>query len=78
MFVSQFDQMSHLFHCQNVKCRAPFKIMLRELLKADHVHCPACGQKMSIIDSKKSGALRKDFDAAEKLDIAARREEKEK
>ena len=76
MFVSHFDQMSHTFRCQNVKCRKVFPIVLRELLKADHVDCPGCGHSISILDSKKKGALRKDFDAAQNLDIAARRKEK--
>jgi hypothetical protein len=76
MFVSHFDQMSHTFHCQNVKCRKVFPVVLRELLKADHVVCPDCRHLISILDSKKKGALRKDFDSAQNLDIAARRKEK--
>jgi rRNA maturation endonuclease Nob1 len=76
MFVSHFDQMSHTFHCQNVKCRKVFPIVLRELLKADHVVCPECGHSISIVDSKKKGALLKDFDTAQNLDIVERRKKK--
>jgi DNA-directed RNA polymerase subunit RPC12/RpoP len=77
MFVSQFDQRSHTFQCQNVKCRKEFEIVLRQLLKADHVDCPKCGHAISILDSKKKGTIRRDLDAADKADNAARRKEKE-
>jgi transcription initiation factor IIE alpha subunit len=74
MPVSHFDQMSHRFHCQNVKCRNLFSVVLRQLLKADKVVCPECGHAINIRDSKKRGAIRKDFDTAERLDIEAAQE----
>jgi acetyl-CoA carboxylase beta subunit len=70
---SRFDQMSHTFHCQNVKCAKAFQVVLRKLLKANKVVCPECGHSISIRESKKMGAIRKDFDTAEKLDTKAKK-----
>jgi len=77
MFVSHFETTSHSFLCQNVKCRNVFEVPLRRLLEVDRVVCPACGQRIGIEESKKKGAVRKDFDEAERLDIEARRKEKQ-
>ena len=73
MAASHFDEMSHRFRCQNVKCRNLFSVVLRRLLEVDKIVCPECGQTMDIRDSKKRGAIRKDFDTAERLDIEAAR-----
>lgn len=73
---SHFDQMFHTFRCQNVKCRKVFQEVLRKLLKANKVVCPECGHPISIRESKKMGAIRKDFDTAEKLDTKAKQEGK--
>jgi len=69
---SQFDQISHTFRCQNVKCRAVFQEALRKLLKINKVVCPKCGHPIDIQESKERGAIKKDFDTAEKRDIKAK------
>jgi len=70
---SHFDQMFHTFRCQNVKCGKVFQEVLRKLLKANKVVCPECGHPINIRDSKKTGAIRKDFDTAQALDTKAKK-----
>lgn len=71
MPVSHFDQLFHTFRCQNTKCRELFNVVLRRLLEMDKVVCPKCGHPINIRESKKRGAIRKDFDTAQNLDIKA-------
>ena len=74
MPISHFDKMLHTFTCENTKCSKTFQQVLRSLLNADKVICPECGTAIDIRESKRTGNIGIDFDAADQLDKQTRQE----
>jgi DNA-directed RNA polymerase subunit RPC12/RpoP len=59
-----FQQIIHPFRCQREGCGQPFGKRLSLLQRVDEVFCPKCGAAIDIRESKRTGAIGKDFDTA--------------